>query len=797
MKLKTMQTMLLTGTIVLAGMSLLTACTDKDSVTNESTIIWKYNYQNQVPAGGSQSLFYIDSLQANVVSATADKDWIKVTPATVETGYPCVQLTVDKITGDEKREGYFMATDEKGNTAKVNIIQYPAGLGDLSLGANDFIDEWFRNWDKFQKIKLIGVPDSINTPWNSEPGANIETTAHSMITHVSKAQGWEMAFSYMFDSSAPNTRYFALYNRYLGIMRVFCYVPAGQVPNGEAYFEVIYGASSPSSNNIYYPFYNSLGYSIPSNKLPSQLNFDVDLAEMQSRTFHHLITPYTQSISKVVSVGWNVFDINMYGYVPKTSNWRDQKTDVDLLFINLVNRQSSNVSLGGIFEGALKGEYTPPSITSSGGGSSTDGICGVLGTLNNIIGGFAGNGPGGYARDMMSYNSFSKEGSGATGWNHFMMEAKKYAGYASVGLTVASGIFKALGNEYTTYYDTIPGKINMTLNGTISLSGTISSWGSNNSAGLTIKKAAIDGMNVGGHLGQGVVGLADDPVICIAKEDLMADVSDLSLHIESNGSYKNSDVENYAMRLIAFLDPTSIKLNLNTDLYKDLGGVTDIVVTPTWCVYPETKYGSTDAMRKVLNMEGRPTISLKGTQGSGTLRLNSKSNMRLHELVEFKLLNTEISDPETRANCKMVTAKGTNIRYYGREEICGGKKLMVQPQILVPFKDGYAYDAEVPDIVVGITVSFHVKNANPTTEKPYDCFLYQLQYVPKIKLVSRAELKEYCTLLKDCRKRWQPNVEAGEQEYPAGYLENDKSMPFYMPAICLQKSIDMLEKVTK
>jgi hypothetical protein len=103
----------------------------------------------------------------------------------------------------------------------------------------------------------------------------------------------------------------------------------------------------------------------------------------------------------------------------------------------------------------------------------------------------------------------------------------------------------------------------------------------------------------------------------------------------------------------------------------------------------------------------------------------------------------------------------------------------------------------VPDIVVGITVSFHVKNANPTADKPYDCFLYQMQFVPKIKLVSREELKEYLTLLKDCKKRWQPNVEAGEQEYPAGYLENAKNVPFYMPAICLQKSIDMLEKVTK
>jgi hypothetical protein len=796
MKQKSIYLLMLAGAIALAG-TMLTACSDDDSITNEPTIIGTFNYQRQIPAGGSQSLLVLDSLQADVVSVTASKDWLKVTPATDEQGQACVQLNVDEITGDSKREGYFVATDEKGNTAKVNIIQYPAGLGDLSLGANNFVDEWFKNWDKFQKIKLTGVPDSVNTPWNSDPMANIETTAHSMITHVSKAQGWEMAFSYLFDNNAPNTRYFALYNRYLGILRVFCYVPTGQVPQGEAYFEIDYGASMPSSNNIYYPFYNSLGYSIPTNKIPSQLNFSVDLSELKTRTFHHLVTPYTQSISKVVSVGWNVFDINMYGYVPKTDNWRDQKSDVCLLFINMVNRMNSNFSGGGVFEGALKGEYTPPYITTSGGGSSTDGICGVLSTLNNAIGGFAGNGPGGYAREIMSYNSFSKEGSDATGWNRFMMEAKKYAGYASIGLTIANGLFKVLGEEYPTYYDTIPGKINMTMNGTFNFSGNITSWGSNNSAGLTVKKTAVEGMNVEGHVGEGIIGLAEDPVICIAKEDLMGDVGKVALNIQSDGRYKNSDIENYALRLIAFLDPTSIKLNLNTDLYKDLGGVTDIVVTPTWGVYPETQYGSTDGMRQVYNLEARPTISLKGAQKSGNVNLNSSSAIRLHEVLAFNLMNTETSDPETKANCKLVTAKGTNIRYYGREEVYGGKKLMVQPQIYVPYKDGIAYDAVVPDIVVGITVSFHVKNANPTADKPYDCFIFQLQYVPKIKLVSRAELKQYLTQLKNCRKRWQPNVEAGEQEYPAGYLENDKSMPFYMPAICLQKSIDMLEKVTK
>ena len=789
MKQKPIKLMMLAGAMALANM-MLTACTDDDSITNEPSIIGTFNYQSQVPSAGSRSLFYIDSLQADVAKVYSNKDWIKVALATDESGKPCVQLDVSEITGDDKREGYFMATDDKGNTAKVSICQYPADLGDLSSGAN--ADKWYTDWDTYKTVKVVGISNPVNTPWNSP-----ETTADPKITHLTKAQGWEMAFSYLYNEGKPNTRYFALYNRYLGILRVFCYVPTGQVPQGEAYFEVIYGATTPSAISTYYPFYNSLGYSIPTNKSPSELNLNVDLIDMKcSETFHHLVTPYTRSVSKTISVGWNVFDINMHGYVPKGTSWRNQ-SDGEILFIHMVNRQVSNIELDGVFSGVLDGKTWPEDIKKVGGGSTTDGICSVLSTLNSIASGIAGSGPGGYARDMMSWNKFKEEGSGATGWNHFMMGAKTYAGYASIGFTIANGVFKALGTEIPEYYDTIPGKINMTLNGTVNLSGTITGWNGNNDAGVSIYKNPMAKMNVGGHVGEGVVSLAEDPVICVAKEDLMADVDNLTLNIQSDGSYKNSDVANYAMRLIAFLDPTSIKLNLNTDLYKELGGVTDVVVTPTWGVYPETKFGSTDAMRKAINLEGRPTISLKGTQEGGNINLSNSSAIRLHELPEFELMNTEISEPETAANCTLEEAKGSNVRFYGRKELYGGKYLMVQPQILVPYKDSYAYDPVVPDIVVGVTISFHVKNANPTSDKPYDCFLYQLQYVPKIKLVSRAELKEYYEKIKECKKRWQPNVEAGEEEYPAGYVENDKSVPFYMPAICLQKSIDMLEQVTK
>ena len=121
MKQKPIKLMMLAGAMALANM-MLTACTDEDSVTNEPNFVGKFNYHRQVPAGGNLSLLVLDSLQSNVVTANSNKNWIKVAPATSESGKPCVQLTVDELTGDERREGSFLVTDEKGNTAAITTM---------------------------------------------------------------------------------------------------------------------------------------------------------------------------------------------------------------------------------------------------------------------------------------------------------------------------------------------------------------------------------------------------------------------------------------------------------------------------------------------------------------------------------------------------------------------------------------------------------------------------------------------------------------------------------------------------
>lgn len=94
----------------------------------------------------------------------------------------------------------------------------------------------------------------------------------------------------------------------------------------------------------------------------------------------------------------------------------------------------------------------------------------------------------------------------------------------------------------------------------------------------------IDGTNgEDGHMGRGVWSLAEDPVVYIDKDDLISEYDHFTIMDNMDGSgYTASDFENYGVRYMWFFDPTSIKVNLNRQLFPD---VTEVKVTTTCGIY--------------------------------------------------------------------------------------------------------------------------------------------------------------------------------------------------------------------
>lgn len=777
----------MTAAALAVGALSLTSCSDSNVDDNVNVAKRTFNYQQSLADAVEDITIPLDSLESPVQSIINPTDWITATAATTYEGLPAVKIVTKAISdGLQKREGKLTVTAENGNIATVVFTQYAASDGDAFNGGND--DDWFNNWEKVDKVLLSGIADPQYTPWADDAEL---TCRHDFVDNLTKKNGWEMAFSTLNDPAARGRHYFGLYNKYLGILRVFCYVAESGNSQNEAGFEVRMGLDG----NNRYPFYNALGYSIPTNHSVENgnLNMSVNLidAEACSNTFHDILSPYSESMTKSLKKGWNVFDVNCTGYVPMNS-WRTDNAK-NRLYINCVTQTNMAVSLSGKINAELNGTFRSEEVIQHGGVSGCAGAIGLLNTVGSIAGGAAGTGSEGYAKGVMDKRSFESGAQGGPGkWDKFMMSFKDVAGGVSTATSILSGILSALDTKTAAWYDTVPGKINLTMNGTIDLTGTIKGYNSNDVGSIQVTKKNIDAVNgANGNFGKGIVSLAEDPVICVAKEDIMASVDNFNITSSAPGKYQCSDFASYDARLIAFLDPTSIKLNLNTDLYKNVHGV---CVSATYSVFPNGRAGYTQPFCRALQLD-RPTIDM--SQGGKTGRIKFGPNttpIRVHKIKPQEIMLTEASNPETTANCKVYKQKGADYSYYGRQMDLGGKDVIAHPQVYIPWVTEnyqeagndrgsitYACDGKIPDFVVGVTVVFF-------TDGVPDKYVFTMQYVPKIKLLSHDELLAYRNTLQN----YQNKCDAGD---PVSRLANKSEIEVYDPVPLLDKTLQMLNKI--
>ena len=772
--------------LVISALSLM-SCSDKDNDENLNVSPQTFSYQQALADAEENLTIPLDSLDSPVKSIANTNDWITASATTTYDGLPAVKIVTKGIgDGSQKREGKITVTAENGNTAIVSFTQHAAGDGDAFNGSND--ENWFNNWENVDRVMLSGIDEPQYTPWadNAELSCSPD-----FVSGLTKKNGWEMVFSILNDPAAKGIRYFGLYNRFLGTLRVFCYVDDPGTTQNEAAFEVRMGVEGTNR----YPFYNGLAFSIPTSHsvANNNLNLSVNIidAEACCNTFHDVVSPYTESISKSLKKGWNIFDVDCSGYVPNNS-WREDNAKARL-YINCVTQTNMAVSLSGKINAGINGTYRAQEVIQHGGVSGCAGAISLLKTVGNIAGGIAGSGAGGYAKNVMDKRSFeSGTQGGPTGWNNFMMGLKSAAGVVSVATGIASGVLSVLDAKTAEWYDTVPGKINLTMNGTVDLKGTIKGFNSNKVGSVMVTKKNIDAVNgTDGYFGKGILSLAEDPVICVAKEDIMAEVENFNLTSSAPGKYQSNDFASYGARLISFLDPTSIKLNLNTELY---GGVRGVCVSATYAVIPAGAYGYTLPYCRAMSID-RPTIDMSQGGKTGRIRFSTSSTpVRIHKIMPNEIMLTEADDPETTENCMVYKQEGADFYYFGRLLDAGGKDVISQPQVYIPwhteeYKEAdnnrgsitYAGDGVIPDFVVGVTVVFFVEG---TPNK----YVFTQQYIPKIKLLSHNELLEYREKL----HQYQNKCDAGD---PVTTLANDPSVEVYDPVPLLDKTLKILDRI--
>lgn len=652
----------------------------------------------------------------------------------------------------------------------------------LRSGGNSGEKSFLKDWQNCKEVYVNGLTNPVYLPW---AGTAKNDIPEDVLYDHKKEAGWEMAFCCLNDTRAPQTRYFGLYNRFRGILRIYMYIPNASAYGNELGFNVNCGRSIKNG----YPFFNAMMYGIPANKPFTSWTQGMDLATGTSKykPLSWFLTPYSEKTkADGVSVYWHCFDIDMSGYVPptETTAWKSHiDSEMPLLSLQPVSQNTSDIKLTGRLLGKMEGTFEDPKIKSSPADPNLHAAKIAFNFMGNIFQGITSHG----AQAANIYNVYNAQA------NHEHLHGSP--GVLS-SLALGGGLFGvacssvgALLNEFDKQKTEVvkPGVINLNLDANIDMTGHMSSWNSLDAGGMQVTPDLLKSTNRDCHIGEGCFGLEESPVVCIAKEDLLSETPNVNLTIVRERYSAGSEEENerYALRFITFLDPNSIKINLNTDIYHDIENLT---VTAYCAVNTSMETGNTDTYRKLIKLNERPTLSFPepNPRTPNLIALNTKSSMRLHNIsCDDVLKGCPFAFPDNTKSeyVKLVKQKGDEVyRYYGMGSDLLGYNIMVEPQAYLPFS-GFDFKKPVaPDIIVPVIVTFDCRE--------HKGVMLVKQFIPDFKLVSRSELSTYYTQLQEFEKKSKGSEVVG-RVHNAESLEYKSNSYLYMT-----RALNTLKAVT-
>lgn len=637
------------------------------------------------------------------------------------------------------------------------------------------------NWDSTETVPISGLSAPVYTPWRGSQKWNIPDDIR---LDVRKADGWEMAFCMLNDQNAQNCHMFGLYNRFTGILKVFHYIIDPKGYGNDLVYRVTGGSTLTDDK---YPLYHSMEYGIPTchayGSGSGKLNPGAKIyaGQVQQNSFTAFVTPFSDEDTHTPRTGWQCFTIDLSGYTPAGVDWKRGRSYVGQL--NLITQTSNqdNVSLAGSLTGKLSGTVTDQKVIKHGGGSSTAGFCTALTTISSLMTGGIGSVNSAYslAKNDVAQGTI---GGGALG------AAAPWMAAAGFAMNITAAIIKAADTPDPTWEEVIPGKIDLGLDASINLNGTIGGLTANSEGGISLTPELMDKASAQNqHLGTGVWGLAEDPVIYISKDDMFSVNDHLNVIDKGNGTYGNDEFDKSQVRLLSFFDPASIKINLNTSLFHN---IRDVTIKANYAVYTDRQTGYTDSYRQFLGFGERPSFALgEGGKNQVSRLVGGYDNdgPRIHCLKPEDAL---IKDFESAANCAIHVLPGPGkqkgdsiMRLYGRKYSFNGKELVCFPQVYVPYvKGGAIYDPVAPDFVVSVELAFECDEGK---------MLYTKTFVPQVKLIGHNDLD-------GCYDRLKAYAQKCANKEAIGTLANDASIPVrdVISDLWLTRTLKMLEVAT-
>lgn len=762
----------------------LVGCSDNDALTSEAGRI--YQYSSVVPNEDGTTELVLDSLTTNVSTVSGLPSWCTsiAQSGTTESGeHPVLTITHTATDPNATTDAATaILTMENGSIVKLGLSQAVLYKSDNNGDNEAFISDW----ENQESVDIISggsgtlTTKSINLPWAS---VTLSSIPREIAVDVKKEDGWSMAFCLL--GKLENANYFGLYNKYLGLLRVFSYIETTSGSASDFVYEINMGNSA--NDQYHAAYYNALQYAIPVNHARLASNsgtFSVN--GTRGQTFRLYSTPYNATSSSTLQNGWTAFDIDMSAYSPDC-DFFGNTTDTGLLF-SLKSWSNATVSMKGSLSANMAGTYDEP-VTKT----TTSGIGTVVNMLNQ-------------AGDMID-----KCTDGVEWLEDKLFGTKRYDVLRATRATTSKNLCSAasvrmgvsIENSYldeaatnglrptrsimfsdTTYSS---GVVDMLLHGNVALTGSITQSTSNNIPSVQFQKSEF--LHTDNHLGEGTWSLADDPVVYLINNRRLSDARTYRMRVEADHTYKvGSGAQDMGLRMITFFDPSTVKVNINEDVY---GKVSDVVVDTYYGVYPYSAPGCTNTFRTVAGIERPESNCFVDHNQFAVGSYFSWSTDDMIKQILPNMLNSTYYDEANTAELVSYTSNGRIYSYYGyKEDLGGGVAFMPDPQVYFPVStdDKYFYDNYIPDFVVLVTVSF--KAGGKT-------YVFSRNYLPKIKSVGIAANSYYDKELLNIFKNLQAFSNKCKNNEAAGTIANDASVEVHYVNgdAYVQKSLDLLNSL--
>lgn len=577
-------------------------------------------------------------------------------------------------------------------------------------------------------VKTIDVP--LPWAWQDAPLQWLPRyTARNMVEL--DREDWSLVFNLTGVDQKPGEHYFGLYNRFTGILRIFYYLTEDRLPAHDANDHMwSLGISKDLIEHVTFQYAIPYGEEAPET-------YKAALGGNDSVFKTTALTAECTDEGKVVpKVGWWAYDIDL-------SAMREHdffSSDRSIMRPGVEVFNQDNVVLSSIMHGSLDGS-----------------ISGNM-NLNSLKG--SGTSSGGIAAGLLG--SFLTTTLTNKAILDCMFDPKALAEPALTSLvgiilgTTGKGIESKMktGREDPDKLGDFNGKINLTLDATIETVGSI--------GGERTTLVPSPELNVSSFikqvkgLGGGVWNIEHHPVVYVVTDAFWGDKAKFSsvekVTSEGRTAYQlTTNPDDMGMRLISFLDPTSIgTIHFNWDALPK-GIIGDIDVSTSYGVLKGATPGYTDGFRRAIGLsyeepELTPMSSFQSDDPGVGFRIIKKPHADT-------LFLSEIPEEQKEVIAHRLSQQqvGTNIhrRMFGASALYANPlagtnevddvTLVSDPEVFLPVNSSerLLFGMEIPDYVVTAVMSLKAADDVVMT--------HSLRFIPRIQFIKLEDLSAVST----------------------------------------------------